>query len=112
MKASEIAYRAAEIMSERGHCKNILEDPEGRVCYLGALNRAACGNIMSITSNDFLLVLQAMKASARILTEDGIRGPLYAEQLPVFWNNRKTTTGEDVILLLKETGRRLEEDGD
>lgn len=40
MKPSEILARAAEINTERGHCKGSYRDEEGRVCAMGAIYSA------------------------------------------------------------------------
>jgi hypothetical protein len=109
MKSSELAYEAARIMSERGHCKNITEDDEGRVCYQGALLQATLGRTTwnDIPRDLYQIICDVGAASQLILCQRGIGYPD-----PVEYNNREDITGEDVILLLKETGRKLEECGE
>ena len=98
-EAAKIAYRAAEIIAERGHCKNTLFDTEGRVCYIEAISRAYrelshCKGVTSVTL-----------MTRKILAERGL-----AHVDGVYFNNDPHVTGEDVILLLKECGKRLEAD--
>jgi hypothetical protein len=100
--SSEIAYRAAEIMSERGHCKNALTDEEGRVCLIGALEAVTHGN-----SGDYFRVLETANAILRERGEDSFLSP-GNPFLSIFYNNHPDTTGEDVILLLKAAGKELE----
>lgn len=124
MKAAEAACEAARIMSERGHCKGTLEDGEGRVCYAGALLFALNGDISSLGKDPAVDAVFAtvMVQSGAILSERGygIEIPLpplvslsYGSRVirrdAVAFNNDPSVTGEDVVLLLKETAERLEE---
>jgi hypothetical protein len=93
MNASEAALKAAGIMSERGHCKRATADAEGRVCFIGAVIA-----VPGISDGD---PLRIMVTAEHVLAERGIR------TTPIEWNNHPETTGEDVILLLKETAERL-----
>jgi hypothetical protein len=100
MTAAGLAYKAAEIMSERGHCKGRLHDEQGRVCFNGAL--------LAVTGNGFInenAFSSVFFTAEQILAERGF--PPYWNA--VSYNNDPDTTGEDVILLLKETGKRLEQ---
>ena len=96
MKASQAAYKAAEIMSSRGHCKNIPEDYEGKVCVGGAIAVALHGNPW-IWDNDVFTILAA--------------GTEMLGKTMIAYNNSQDVSGEDVILLLKKTARKLEEEG-
>ena len=62
--AADIARKAAEIMSERGHCKNTPQDTKGRVCFIGALNLAATGSAIpkSYNSDVFTILRKAWRA--------------------------------------------------
>lgn len=145
MRASELAYKAAQEMASRGHCKHVQEDAEGRVCFYGALNRAQGlqNMIQEVTAAplpegmkftfpigaevmlppgwaaDFAVVSSLGFASSSghyrvvsvvkdILRERGV----LAWEVPHVWNDQADITGEDVILLLKEAGHRLEEEED
>lgn len=105
MKTSEIAARAATWMAEHGHCKNRLLDNEGRVCLAGAVRMTGMSCSGSTQENEILRV------AGDILTERGyvppVSPPWDSEYLAVTYNNESTVTGEDVILLLKETAERL-----
>lgn len=151
MKASELAYAAAREMSERGHCKRIPEDNEGRVCLYGAINYAEggtssrasfsaplTGEIFNMGGN--IPFPNPLPYSEKDSPEDLKIAPVYyypthvtftyAEseerqalyrmlrqilcergitcEFPHQWNDRDDVTGEDVILLFKEAGARLE----
>ena len=99
MNPAEVAYRAAEIISERVHCKSALQDDQGRVCFIGALNVAISGEADHVLSAAGKI---AYGTARDILREDGYLS------CPVMYNNDYRTTGEDVILLLKRTGERLD----
>lgn len=107
MNSSQVAYKAAEIMSRKGHCKNTLEDPEGRVCFLGAVMMAQLGTETLYGEGNRYhhiwdeTVDQILTTAGEVLDERGIL-------TAVTFNNREDTSAEDVILLLKETGKRLE----
>lgn len=117
MRLSEVARKAAEVMSERGHCKNRLNDDAGRVCYMGALNVAQHGDTMHRFDDESMTEITTIQlVSTDILHERGeLRadpGGFYGKPLPrpVAFNNAEDVTGEEVILLLKETAARLEEE--
>jgi hypothetical protein len=95
---SDVAYLAADIMAERGHCKRVQEDVEGRVCFRGAIYAALKQLYLSRAYEQ-----DVEEEAARILWER----PLRTTSSPVCFNDRSDTSGEDVILLLKETGSRL-----
>lgn len=116
MEASDVARKAAELMSERGHCKFRLESADGQLCYIGALNMALYGVSFPVTQSDDRLLNLIMNTSTCIIQDRAraagelkhisLREPW--EHDPIAWNNRPETSGEDVILLLKETAARLE----
>ena len=118
MNAAEVARKAATIMSERGHCKNTLEDDKGRVCYIGAVLVAIGGTVNFCSHPGGARLFDAVtKQSQKLLLERGyeievsyphIEGT-YISRDPVAFNNDPAVTGEDVILLLKETAERLED---
>jgi hypothetical protein len=106
MDAAGIAYRAADILSERGLAKGEYEDEHGSVCFWGALSRASgkdpdCDGF-SLSAGE---VDAIDRAASAILLE---RGVTYPCTNIIIWNDSPDVTREDVILLLKETGRRLE----
>jgi hypothetical protein len=98
MNVAEIAFRAAEVMSERGHCKYALEDETGAVCFVGAVYVAMYGKAESVLRWDDENILGRIMYAAEKIAGRG----------PVLYNNDLDVSGEDVILLLKETGKRLE----
>lgn len=143
MKASELAYKAAQEMTQRGHCKKISEDKEGRVCFYGAISRAegieplatSLGKAFplnvggEITYGDELkgswnlswlspsTYLESRESPERTLLIGIVKDILLEREVPDWeyphqYNDRPDITGEDVILLLKEAGSRLERRGE
>lgn len=111
MTPSELAYEAARLLSEHGHCKYELEDSQGRLCYAGAVFRALSGRrdtmpgIAEIVADRALSTIVSNVASG-ILSERG-----WGDHGPIRYNNAPGTTGEDIILLLKQAAHLLEEEG-
>lgn len=99
---AEIAYKAADILAEKGLCKKQPQDAEGKVCFWGAIRIAAFGMAWRM-SDDTVLLAPIRLMSASILTEREVYPTTAAS-----WNNAPSTTQEDVVQLLKETGYRLE----
>jgi hypothetical protein len=96
MSTAEIAYLAAEILSERGLAKFAFEDENGAVCFWGAIS--AADPAASWTGGEG----EISTTARHILQERGYDGDTMT------WNDLPQTSKEDVILLLKETGHRLE----
>lgn len=112
MKSSDACFAAADIIATRGHCKFTEEDPSGRVCLVGALNVALCGNAFRHRA-EFGAGQQALTRVLAILgTARGLLALEHDVNGPVQWNNLPGTSGEDVILLLKRTGTALADAGD
>jgi hypothetical protein len=114
MTASELAFKAAQVMSERGHCKNQVHDDQGRVCFVGALGAAALQVSQQghrYPSAEYYKVIAAAGNILRSreglaeLPEDVIGGSAFKA---IRYNNREDVTGEDVILLFKQCGEYLE----
>lgn len=112
MTPSQAAYRAAEIIAERGHCKFSNQDADGRVCFMGALVVALCreeGRDTGIAWDQF--GNQITRTAKAVLEARFLAGERAICTNPIFYNDSLAVTGEDVILLLKQTGQRLEEAG-
>lgn len=114
MKLSQVAFDAADIMSEKGHCKHALTDLDGRVCFTGAVSAAMLGHPVWYEVARVPLMSEELRAevmhSFAVLSETAteilVERGLPADG-PVRFNNSANTTGEDVILLLKQVGERL-----
>jgi hypothetical protein len=110
MDLSEIAFKAAEVLSEKGLCKDRTQDSQGRLCYYGAVLTAMYGERNTVngleqfpyTFPGAAAVAGVSDCTSEILAERG-EGAI----TPNEYNDRPETTAEDVILLLKETGARL-----
>jgi hypothetical protein len=116
---ARLARDAAAYMAEHGHCKGVLWDDDGRVCFNGALMNAMKNRLSADWDNWRGAVRDVRIAAGTVLRERGYTQPAcvlgperYGDDdfLAIRFNNDETVTGEDVILLLKETTERLEAD--
>lgn len=112
MNLAEIAYRAAEILSERGLARGWLIDSSKRVCNNGALLLAmgakeaglgAYGPGLVLPPGDIPAWDKLQRTELTILAEKDILVRNVSD-----YNDLESVSAEDVILLLKETGKRLE----
>jgi hypothetical protein len=112
MNLSEIAFRAAEILSERGLARGWLIDSRKRVCNNGALLLAMGAEEVGLGMHGPGLLLprgdipawdKLQHTELAILAEKNILVEYISE-----YNDLESVSAEDVILLLKETGKRLE----
>lgn len=123
MKLSQIAYEAARIASERGHCKGIEQDEDGHVCLVGAINLALAadqpgvltshGTIPPSSSPLRSLQHELLHYVGKVLQGMGVHVwnvTFLDEAVPrgIDWNNLPETSGEDVVLVLKKTAELLE----
>jgi len=84
--------KAARDEVEKGWCKFALEDKEGNVCVLGAIQRAIDWNAFHTTVPNGHRLFVAIDALARVLPE-------FAKGSVVVYNNHSSTTKEDVLNL-------------
>ena len=89
MTPEEILAKAAELLSERGHCKGELQDPSGRLCMMGALLTAAFGAVRFVHTLHVSPNFTAYQTALLRLGE------------VTLYNDHPTTTAEDAILTLK-----------
>jgi len=110
MNFAEIAYKAAEIMSEHDLAKGQLSDGSGGICHNGALLIA-----MGIPEEDLMqpyFYLPGFSEKSWKAFQGVARGILEGRGIIVGhiseYNDLESTSREDVIMLLKETGKRLD----
>lgn len=96
MKPSEVLFKAAELIEERGLAKAALEDGKGRFCVLGALCYAQYGKSVSVQS--------LLPASTYLRKEIGDVLDL------ADWNNAPERTPTEVIDTLRFAAKRALED--
>lgn len=97
-EVGECLLRAADYIEKHGWCKNTLIDQEGRAClfgavYIGANNKFKLGQRAAIAENR--LYLCACDRVYNELDKIGAKGKGSE------WNDRPSTTKEDVIGVLK-----------
>ena len=100
---NNIFEKAAEVLSERGHCKGSLSHTDGHgttsYCAIGALYEATGEH----AHNNSLTSEAANKAGALVVERFGVTVPDGAILHPLaYWNDLPETSAEDVILLFKE----------
>lgn len=84
MNVSQVLWKAAKIIERDGWCQNTLVDPRGRVCILGALNKAETDYATRWGSESPYEFLR----------------PLIGESYIAGWNNARDRTAEEVIDML------------
>lgn len=105
MTPEEVLEKAAQALAEKGHCKGNFGDDEGRMCAVGAIRYAVSGSrgvyLASLSRpgdrelTDLAIQLLGKEIESRVDTPQG-----YYDYVPLF-NDRPSTTGEDVILMMK-----------
>jgi hypothetical protein len=101
--------RAADLIAERGHCKEVYEDADGHLCLSGAIRAALLEKLGAqgiysallfphVSYQDWEDILNAMDR----VNEDSV----------VRFNDSPGTSAEDVILLLKRSAEILEDEHD
>ena len=89
-----LLLRAAEVLRDRGHCKNVIEDEHGRVCAMGALLVAARIQNYSSRTNS---------CAAIELIQKRINSGLVDHWLGmVQWNNAPERTAAEVIEMFEQ----------
>lgn len=86
MNTSEILAKAADLIDERGHCKRVSEDLDGRLCVYGALRKA---------TEQFVDQDRVFGAAAERISEH-LGGDLVA-----IWNDYPERTKEEVVSALR-----------
>jgi hypothetical protein len=108
MDPAQVARQAAGFIAERGLAKGKLVDQDGKVCNNGALLLAMVGVPVLeeyIVPRGFHLIWNLlMDTEVEILRRQGIDAIR-----PWEYNDRTSTSAEDVILLLKQAAEALEE---
>lgn len=98
-------YRAHDIMSERGMCKNTLQDHQGRVCLFGAINYAEheTSSFDGYADMRRHTVDLLARAAVSLFPE---RGDIetYGNGVAAVINNHPDTEIEDCLLILKHAG--------
>ncbi len=77
--------KARNYVQTHGLCKDMLQDEDGRVCVLGAINAAVFGNPCSL------------EASTRFTASRNALGVAIGEECVVRWNNHPNRTKRQVI---------------
>lgn len=96
-KTSDILNRAAEVMMERGHCKEALNGDNGEVCLAGSLLA-----VLDETEYSFGRFIKAKRFVAEAC------GERYIET----WNDRTETTEAMAIGALHEAALLAKSEGD
>jgi hypothetical protein len=114
MKTSEVLAKAAEIQAEHGHCKGDMKTEDGRTCLQGALCEAIGVKWVpdgtkwrpTATGEQYD---QLCAANDTVMLHLRTTGMVSFDGRAYEWNDRSSTTGEDVILVLKHSAELARE---
>lgn len=116
MKPRELLRKAADEIARTGHWKEKYSQPGtpeqvAPVCAYGALTRAATGGKTTVYGRDEHLETWHLIDLAADLLAETIEGGTRGEESPSFgiithFNDDPSTTGEDVILMMKKAAER------
>lgn len=109
MLTSEVLRKAREVLVECGHCKGVLNDAEGRVCAMGAINQAITGDPRGFVFNDIDAEACSYIASAVGLNY-GFGLGLGAQSDVVGWNNAGPRTVDEVLAAFAKAAELAEAD--
>lgn len=103
---ADVLEKAAEVIERDGWCQNQLTDEAGRVCLVGAIEKAAFGEIRSVASmpvHDARWRLRCGAVDAVTVALGG--GGLFA--VPSRWNDLPGRDQFEVIDLLKSVAKTI-----
>ena len=98
----QLLLDAADYMEKHGHCKHLLYNDEGEVCFLGALNAACYGSASACgISNTYNIAARMMARHVNIagyvnIAFIGVSDPA------VVWNNDPNRAGAEVVAGMRE----------
>ena len=101
---AEVLERAADVIERDGWCRNEITTPDGRVCLVGAIERAAFGRDYEsgpVTDQEWDLRCGAVSAANRAIT--GCDSMSAAAR----WNDNEAKDQYDVIDLLRHTAKDI-----
>lgn len=84
MNTSKILFRAAQIIERDGWCQDVLVDELGRVCAVGAIDKAQTGDPEAMGGN-----YEPIQKLENLIGADVVN-----------WNNAPERTAEEVIDML------------
>lgn len=91
-KVSRIMHQAADIIDHMGHCKCVLESPDGAHCVLGAIMLASSNGKQHIFyGGDTLLAMDRLSKYLKLSCDTAV----------VHWNNSFDRTASEVIEALR-----------
>lgn len=86
--AAKILLKAADLIEQRGHCKNAYQSMDGRLCALGAI-RVASGFDANSLSCYSVVNTPAMRVALAV--DDSVH----------FWNDEPERTAAEVVATLR-----------
>lgn len=117
----EVLLTAADLLQfERGWCRGLLEDRDGHLCAMGALNMATWGRYIYPPSLRAPWWGEAVKALGRILGFDTERVPVFDTTMGsdttlntiVEWNNKVARDGDEVADAMRKAAKYLDNKGE
>lgn len=112
---ADVLDLAADYMEQHGHCKGVIEEPDGAVCAVGAITRAiGCwsvdwpGECSETCKGDHKLRVQAFIGLNDWLNYGQHNNPGFIRSA-MSWNDMPKTTGHDVITGLRKAANYTRE---
>lgn len=107
MKNSEIFYKAADLIDERGLSKGRYVQPGGQLCAIGALALARNGHVNPFLAPDNLFdvsaILEKYLDEKNLVNKKVMRITAAIGKIPV-WNDDGFRTQEEVVTTLRTVG--------
>lgn len=107
----QLLFQAAEIIRERGHCKDVYSNTAGEVCYYGALyaalGRETNGRFVVdrvFSYDEIVMISRADKAMNDVLLGAGFS--CYLGWLSC-WNDRGDVKAQDVIDTMERAASKI-----
>lgn len=105
--AGRVLLKAADLIRERGHAKEVFENGAGNLCLHGAINKAVTGNPYYMSGDDPIWV-EATERVAGMLFERVYPGAEsraftdFSGHWASRWNNAPERSADEVIAALTE----------
>lgn len=98
--AAELIDKAIEVINEKGWCRGVLENKQGQVCTLGALEQARFQLNQERAANEVFAAIRAYVSAKHAIGEVVAERSPQCSNIPT-WNDVYAESADDVIEVLK-----------
>ena len=92
-RLADVYDAAADVIVERGHAINYLEDSLGRVCLWGAISQVVDGNPLAGSNKSRNMLMRLIRFTRGVD--------------PVEWNNKEWRTQKQVVNMLRHAAKSM-----